>query len=274
MHFLLRPLFFLALPGVVASAAIERKLEQSFDVKPGSIVKVDISGGSIESKVGPVGHVGVTLDQRFRSADTEAEADEILKDYEITLTQNGDEVLLKVRSRKSNWGWNGRNYQASARLVVPADVRLNFDTSGGSISVKGEMSADVRCDTSGGSIKVDGSSGSLNLDTSGGSISVGRALGALNADTSGGSINVDYVGPNASKVNLDTSGGSINVGVDASGNFDLVADTSGGRVSVSGLPFSAVKLSHTHASGKINAGGASLRADTSGGSITVKAAKL
>lgn len=274
MHLLLRLLLFLALPGFVASAAIERKVEKSFDVRPGSVVKVDISGGSIESKVGPAGRVGITLDQRFRSADSEAEADEILRDFEITLEQQGEEVLLKVRNRKSSWGWNGRSFQASARLVVPADVRLNFDTSGGSISVRGEMSSDVRCDTSGGSISVEGSKGSLHLDTSGGSISVGHALGSVHADTSGGSIHVAYLGPNVQKANLDTSGGSISVGVDTTGNFDLVADTSGGRVSVTGLSFSASKVSSSHASGKINAGGPPLRADTSGGSITIKAAKL
>lgn len=274
MHLLLRPLFFLALPGLVATAAIERKLEKTFTVKPGSVVKVDISGGSIESQVGAPGQVALTLNERFRSADTEAEADEVLADYEITAAQNGDEVLLRVRS-KHKLGWNtGSRFSASAKLVVPADVRLDLDTSGGSISVRGEMKANVRCDTSGGSIKADGGSGDFNLDTSGGSITVGKALGALRADTSGGSISVDYVGPNATNVNLDTSGGSITVGVDAAGKFDLVADTSGGRVKVEGLAFSAVKLDRTHASGPINGGGAPLRADTSGGSITVKAAQL
>lgn len=274
MKLFLFPLFFLVLPGLTASAAIERKLEKTFSVKPGSIVKVDISGGSIESQVGAPGQVGLTLNQRFRTADTEAEADTILADYEITAEQSGDEVLLRVRAkRKLNWSW-GSKFSASAKIVVPADVRLDLDTSGGSITVHGEMAANVRCDTSGGSIKVDGSTADLNLDTSGGSITVGKALGALRADTSGGSISVGYVGPKARDVNLDTSGGSITVGVDPSGKFDLVADTSGGRVTVEGLAFAAQKLDRTHASGPINGGGAPLRADTSGGSIRVKSAQL
>jgi hypothetical protein len=274
MHFIFRPLVFLVLPGVIASAAIDRKLEKSFTVNPGALVKVDISGGAVASQIGAPGEVKLVLDQHFRSADTDAEANEILANYEIAVEQSGDEILLRVRSKKK-WRWNSRSeMKPSAKIIVPADARLDLNTSGGSITVRGEMTSDVRCNTSGGSITVDGGTGSFDLDTSGGSISAGKALGALKADTSGGNIKVEYVGPSARRVDLDTSGGSISVGVDASGNFDLEADTSGGRVSVDGLAFSPTKKDRTHASGPINQGGHPLRADTSGGNITVKAATL
>ena len=274
MHSSIRPLLFLALPGLVATAAIDRKLEKTFSVSPGSIVKVDISGGAITSEVGEPGKVVLTLLQHFKHADTEAEADEILAHYELTSEQSGDEVLLRVKSKKKfNWS-KGSQMNASAKIILPADVRVDFDTSGGAITMRGEMVSDVRCDTSGGSIKVDGGPGAFNLDTSGGSISVAKALGTLKADTSGGSISIGYVGPDARNVNADTSGGNISIGVDAAGRFDLSAATSGGRVTVEGLAFAAGKKDRSHASGPINGGGAPLRADTSGGNITVKAARL
>jgi hypothetical protein len=269
--YLIRSLLFLALSGVAASAAVERKLEKSFTVQPGSSVKVDISGGSIESRVGEPGTVHLILDQRFRSADTEAEADAILANYEVIAEQSGDEVVLRVRAKKKfNWG-SGSQMAVSARIVVPSTVQLDLNTSGGAINVLGEMTSSVLCETSGGGIKVDGGPGDFKLDTSGGGISVERALGSLHADTSGGGIQVKYVGPQARDINLDTSGGGISVGVDASGKFDLVADTSGGSVKVEGLSFEAQKKDRDHASGPINGGGAPLRADTSGGNITIKA---
>jgi hypothetical protein len=269
--YLLRSLLLLFLPCLVASAAVERKIEKTFSIAPGAIVKIDISGGSIESSVGEPGAVKLTLNQSFRYAGSSEEADRVLRDYDVTFHKEGENVFLRVRSKhRISWG-NNSALKTSVRLVVPSDVRLDLDTSGGSITSRGEMKASVRCDTSGGNITVDGGSGALDLDTAGGNIWVGRALKSLKADTSGGRIEVGYVGPDASDVNLDTSGGSISVAVDTTGRFNLVADTSGGRVNVENLSFEATKKSHSHASGPINGGGALLRADTSGGNITVKA---
>ncbi|HEY5551987.1 MAG TPA: DUF4097 family beta strand repeat-containing protein [Opitutaceae bacterium] len=278
----MKPLFFpkaalaaLLATALVAGAEIDRSIEKSFPMEPGAKVLVDISGGSISVKVGDAGRIVLKVEQIVKVS-TEAEADAVLADYDITAEADGDTVKFITESKRKGWSWSdmGRSkLRQKVYLIVPADTHLNLDTSGGSIGIDGEISGTVRADTSGGSINVDGGTGDMNLDTSGGSITVGRALGKLRADTSGGSIRVAYVGPNATDVNCDTSGGSIHVGVDPSGNFDLNADTSGGRVSVVGLPFEPTVQSRTHARGRINDGGARLRADTSGGSISITAAK-
>jgi len=258
-----------------ATASIDRTIDKSFSTAPGVKVLVDVGGASISAKVGEAGKVGLRVEQTF-DASSEAEADEILSKYDITVSQEGDTIKFVSKTRKSGWSWSnlgGRELKQKVFVTVPADANLDLDTSGGSIHVDGETSGKLRADTSGGSITVGGGTGDLNLDTSGGSITVGRALGKLRADTSGGSIRIAYVGPEVSDVNCDTSGGSITIGVDPKGAFDLNADTSGGRVRVEGLPFEATAQSRTHARGKINGGGARLRADTSGGNITIETAK-
>lgn len=269
------PASLLLLAAVAASplsAETERSLDKTFDVAPGSIVKVDVSGAAIHASVGAAGSARIVLKEKFRTDDA-AEADQLLEQYEITCTQNGDEVKLMVRQKNRfgfPWG-RGNRVRFHPEITVPADVRLDLDTSGGSISVDGEMRATVRADTSGGSIKVDGGN-DLHLDTSGGSIHVRRALGALSAETSGGSITVDYVGPSATDVNVDTSGGSIRVAVDPAAKLDIVADTSGGGVHVDGFEhFDVLKKERSHLSGRLNGGGGRLRADTSGGSIRINA---
>lgn len=253
-----------------ASAAIERTLDKSFTVVPGSVVKVDVSGAPIRASLGPAGTAHLVLKQELRTDDAAA-ADKLLERYEISCTQEGDEVKL-VAKQKKGFGatvWFGDTVRFAVELTVPADVRLDLDTSGGSITVTGERSAAVRADTSGGSIKVDGGN-DLNLDTSGGSIQVGRALGKLRADTSGGGITVDYVGAAATDVVLDTSGGSIRVGVDPEAKLEIVGDTSGGSVKVEGFTsFVAKKKERDHVSGSLNGGGGKLRADTSGGSVRI-----
>ncbi len=274
MHLSLRFLCSLLLPSALlalpAQAALERTLDKSFTVAAGSVVKADLSGAPIRTTVGPAGSARIVLKQKFRS-DSEAEADTVLEQYEVSCAQDGDTVRLVAKPKKSlsfRWG-AGDRVSFAAEITVPADVRLDLDTSGGSIAIDGEMTAAVRANTSGGSIKVAGGD-DLNLDTSGGSIQVRRALGRLRADTSGGSITVDYVGAAATDVNLDTSGGSIHVGVDPAAKLDVVGDTSGGRVRMDGFAdFTVHKKDSDHVSGKLNGGGGRLRADTSGGGIRI-----
>lgn len=271
MHHALLPTALLLVLASAAHAVVERTVERTFTVGTAAAVEVDILSGPISVEVGPAGTVQARLEQRIR-ADTPAEADAVLARYEVTVGENDGRILVRVQRRGTSWSWRDSPLELAAHLVVPADARLNLDTSGGPIVVEGLLSGSLRADTSGGAIEVDGGSGSLNLDTSGGSIRVGQALGSVRADTSGGDITIAYVGPNAPSVVADTSGGSITVGLDPAGRYSLVGDTSGGRVSVDGLPFEARTTERTRIVGNVNGGGASVTADTSGGNVRFRAA--
>ena len=251
---------------------IDRRLERTFTVAANSIVAVRISGGPITVETGSGQSMRLTLEQRVRNVSNDAQADAALQDYEISAVQDGETVTLigrRYRDRDQRWRRGDPNVGFEAVLTVPANVRLDLDTSGGPITVRGERSADVKADTSGGAITVDGGRADFDLDTSGGPIRVGRVLGNVIADTSGGGITVDYVGPTATEVSLDTSGGSIRVGVDRAAKLDISASTSGGSVQIENLPFETRNLRRTRAVGTINGGGGRLTADTSGGSINI-----
>lgn len=275
-----RLLFLLCLVCVlprVADAQILRSLDRTFSVSADSLVTVRISGGPIEVVTGRPGTVSLTLEQSIL-VDTEREADRVLADYDISVTQMGGAVTARAKRRegtdRDGQSWRERNLlRVAARLTIPANVRLDLDTSGGPISVRGERSAAIKADTSGGPISVDGGRAAMELDTSGGPIKVGQVLESLHADTSGGGITVDYVGPRANSVLLDTSGGNIRVGVDRDAKFNLEASTSGGSVRVEGLVYDGQSTRRSRANGRLNGGGGPLRADTSGGSIEIHAAR-
>ena len=254
--------------GTLARGTVERQVERVFKVTGGATVHVRIGGGAITSSAGEAGTVRVTLRQRI-SADSDAEADKILAEYDIALTQEGNDVRVVARPKGRDWS---NRLHVSAALTAPPDVRLDLETSGGGITVRGDRQASLRAATSGGGIDVDGGAGDLALDTSGGGITVGRALAALSADTSGGGITVGYVGPAAREIDLGTSGGGIRVGVDPAASFAVSANTSGGGVRIDGLRFTAESQSQSSARGTINSGAGRLRAETSGGGIVVQAA--
>ncbi len=258
----------------LTGSIIERHLDRSFTVPAGAVVRVNVSGASVTATTGPAGRVSVALDERIH-ADSDAEADDILSHYEISATQEGNEVVLTARRTSVN-GLRAllteRVDFANTRLTVPADARLDLRTSGGGIAIHGDRTADVRADTSGGSVRIDGGRGQFQLRTSGGSIAIGQALGAVSAHTSGGSISIDYVGPAATDLDVGTSGGGIRVGIDPDASLAITAGTSGGGVHVAGLPLVVESEHRSHLSARLNGGAGRLRASTSGGGITLRAA--
>jgi hypothetical protein len=252
------------------TAVLERRLERSFQVTPGSTVRVELAGGTVTAETGPPGQVHVSVRQAVYTNNGESAANRVLADYKVDATQEGRDVVVVGRRRNLlSWPrWHDR-VQLSATVTAPPDVVLDLGTSGGGISVRGDRTASVNADTSGGSVSADGGPGDLRLNTSGGSIRVARVLGRLNADTSGGGINVGYVGPSARDVVLSTSGGSIRVGVDRKASLAVDAGTSGGSVRVEDLPFDVMSHGRSHANGTINGGANRLRASTSGGGISI-----
>jgi hypothetical protein len=275
----MKPTVFLAastLMAVVALAApaqaqIERRLERTFTVAAGHTVDVEVSGGSIRTSTGTGNQVQVTLTQVIH-ADSDRDADDLLRDYDIHATQSGDRIEVVGRRKSDVRERSGRYVSISATLVVPATVLLDLQTSGGSIDVRGARTAAVKAHTSGGSVSADGGSGAMDLGTSGGSIDVHEARGTLRANTSGGSIGVGFIGPNATDISVHTSGGGIRIGIDPTAKLSIEAGTSGGSVDVDGLNLTATTIGRAHLLGTLNGGGGRLSAGTSGGSVRLRAA--
>jgi len=254
-----------------AQAQIERRFERTFTVAPGHVVSVTLAGGGITTSTGTGNQVQVTLTQVIR-ADSDREADDLLKDYEVSATQSGDRIEVVGRRRSNVAEWSGHRVSISGTLVVPANVRLELRTSGGSIDVRGSRTAAVTAHTSGGSVSADGGSGAMDLSTSGGRIDVRDVLSTLSAYTSGGGIGVDRIGPAATDVRAHTSGGSIRIGIDPTAKLSVEAETSGGSVDIDGLSLTARTIGRSRISGTLNGGGGRLDAATSGGSVHLRAA--
>jgi DUF4097 and DUF4098 domain-containing protein YvlB len=251
-------------------APLERQIERSYQVTPGTTVAVELSGGRISVVPGQGRSVEIRLVQRVHTAN-EREADAALADYTVDFSQQEGTVRLVARRKRNvDFGvWRRIQVNMNAEIAVPADVRLDLNTSGGSIEIRGLRDAPVRAHTSGGSITVDGGTAPISVNTSGGSIRVGHIGQTLRAHTSGGSIRVAQVGATATDVDVNTSGGSVRVGVDPAARLTVDGSTSGGSVSIDGLALRSSHRSRTHVAGELNGGGGRLKASTSGGSVRI-----
>jgi DUF4097 and DUF4098 domain-containing protein YvlB len=305
------------LPGLLAAglaasgyARIDRTLEKTFAVTGPGVLRVDTQGGAIRVTGSAESVVRVTAKQRIR-ADSEAEADEVLKKLELTMEQTGNDVRVVSRYERRPFGFRFGSWppvQVDVVVSVPSRFAAELTTSGGGIAVSdlggkallrtsggsislGRMGGEVDARTSGGSIALEEAGGAVALKTSGGGIDVGRvsgpadlatsggsikiesASGSLRAHTSGGGIRAGLTGPLREDSSLSTSGGSVRVTVDKKTAFRLDAASSGGGVDATGV---TVTLEGSHRdrsrlSGAVNGGGPVLKLRSSGGGIVVRA---
>jgi DUF4097 and DUF4098 domain-containing protein YvlB len=298
----------LAVSASIATARIDRTVEKTFPVTGTGSLKVDTQGGEIRITPSSDSVVKITVKQKIR-ANTDAEADELLKKLELVLEQNGNDVVAPAKYERQpagfRWGsWPPVNVDFV--ISMPAAFATDLHTSGGPITVGdvngkvkartsggpialGRIGAPVDARTSGGPITLAEAKGDVNLDTSGGNISVGKVEGAadlstsgggikiesvvntLRAHTSGGSIRAGILGPLKDDCELSTSGGGVRVTVDKAAAFKLDASTSGGDVDAEGLTLTLEKgRGRSRLAGNVNGGGPLLKLRTSGGDIEVR----
>ena len=298
----------LALVPFVAHAKIERNVEKTFTVSAGGKIHLETQGGEIRVAPGAEGIVKITAREKIR-ANTDAEADEILKKLDLDFEQTGNEVsaISKYESQPIGFHWGSwPPVQVDFIVTVPASFSTDLHTSGGGITVGdlnapvhartsgggihlGKIGSSVDAHTSGGSVSLDGATGEVKLGTSGGNISVGRVdgpadlatsgggikiesvVGELHAHTSGGSIRAGISGPLKNDCVLSTSGGSVRVNVDKTAAFRLDASTSGGSVDAGGITITLEKANRSRSTlvGAVNGGGPTLKLRSSGGGIDI-----
>jgi|HubBroStandDraft_1064217.scaffolds.fasta_scaffold42647_2 hypothetical protein len=290
-----------------ASAKIERVVEKTFTVQPGVHLRVETSGGDIRVETSGDPVVRVVAKEHIH-AGSDAEADEILKKLDLTIEQNGNEIVATA-SYEGGMGFHFGSWppvQVEFVVTAPAGASAGLKTSGGDVGV-GDLAGDVRARTSGGNIRlgsiggdIDASTsggnvvlaegrGSVRLSTSGGNISVERIVGPASLDTSGGDIRVDSVGNTLiartsggnvkasfegtlkGDCTLSTSGGEVKASVGKGAGFQLDASTSGGEVDAAGITITIDHggIGRSSLSGQVNGGGPVLKLRSSGGDIRV-----
>ncbi len=278
----------LAFLPLAAAAKIERTIEKSFTVQPGSNLRVSTQGGHITLKAGGGGTVTITALQTIR-AKSEAEADQLLAKLDLSLTQSGNEVTATAKYEPRKSGWHSGNrppVKVDFVIMLPAALNADLRTSGGHIEVGdltgnitartsgghvelGRIVGEVKANTSGGSITLEHATGPADLRTSGGQIKVGQLEHTLKAQTSGGHVTAVLAGPLQGDCVLSTSGGHVKVAVVPDAGFMLDAATSGGRVNAVGLTIELTETTRSRLAGKVNGGGPLLKLRTSGGHIDI-----
>jgi len=137
-----------------AQAKIERIVENTFTVAPGGMLRVETEGGSIRVQPSSDSVVKITAKQKIR-ADSESEADELLKKLTLTFDAQGSDVTATAKMERSTVGvrWGNQPVEVDFVVTVPAKYSANLKTSGGDIVI-GDLDGRVNARTSVGHVKL------------------------------------------------------------------------------------------------------------------------
>jgi hypothetical protein len=289
----------LACAASVASAE-EKDLIKSFTVAPGGVLTVDADGADISV----TGNDTNTVSVRIEARGSQNELDEL----RLSAEQSGDGIKVEaLRPSQRGWfRWGSWHVEAHIVVTAPRSYRVDAKTSGGDVqlesvagpsrlrtsggnvqarNVKGafegrtsggemrieSMEGPVNAHTSGGDVYLANIKGDVDADTSGGDVRLIRVDGKINAGTSGGNVRCELAGPNRG-ITATTSGGNVWLSLPKDINGTLDAQSSGGHID-SDFPITTTRFSEHRLSGQINGGGNEIYLRSSGGTITLTAAK-
>lgn len=222
-------------------------LQKNFFVSKGGKLVVSVSVGDIQVRTWDKVQVQMTAQDIGEDADR------------VETDQSGNTVNVRFRV---HGGWWGDNRNLRFIFYVPSNFNLDLSTSGGDVTIDGQLTGDVDLSTSGGDIKIDDVNGAVDGKTSGGDIIVHTLEKDATLSTSGGDIRVDHA---ANGLQIETSGGDIVVGTVGK---DLDASTAGGDISIDKV---GGNLRASTSSGDLSIGKISGSVDisTSGGDISL-----
>ena len=225
--FLLLIAFSLPVRIALASEDFERNIEKSFQVTSGGQFVLQADRGSVDVKTDGANQVQVHVYRKV-SGGTKANAEEQFDNHEVTLTQEGNKVVVAAKNRTNkhfSWGINRPGMEVHYLINIPKKFDVELRSAGGNVQLA-DLDGEAIARTSSGSIKVGRVSGKVDLSDAGGNIYVIEAGQSLAAKTSSGSVEIEKAEGNTE---ISDAGGNIRV-AEAAG--DVTANTSSGSVRI------------------------------------------
>ncbi len=273
-----------------------RHIEKKFTVNSGGNFNLETDAGEVFVDTWDTDEVQIVVDIEGNDKRTQK--------FDVQFFQEGNtiKVVGKIKDH-SFFKWNIGDLDVKYTITLPKKFSVTANTSGGNLKVR-NVTGEVRCETSGGDVtaeSIDGQTilntsgggieanlikGNVKVETSGGDIRANDITGDFKGNTSGGNINLNTIDGNVyaetsggdidlrvkgenKGISVHTSGGGITIHVKENIAADVDASTSGGSVKCE-LPITikgTIEESELH--GRINGGGNSIRAETSGGDIRI-----
>ncbi|ARA92743.1 hypothetical protein AWN76_005890 [Rhodothermaceae bacterium RA] len=217
-----------ATPARAAFPDIRDIVKESFDVRPGGVLRVDMDHGNLEIEAGRGRTVQVEVERIVRAGSRE-EAEEVLRRHDLDLSADTDDVQIRSRYHEPSRFWGERNrLKVTIRVRVPIEYHVEFATGMGNVWIA-DLEGRIEGKTGAGNIEIEAIRGEVDLRSGSGNITVEAVDGFVEAATGAGNIAVRGV---CGAMELNTGAGNVEADLTCQPEDDSVFTSGAGNVTV------------------------------------------
>jgi DUF4097 and DUF4098 domain-containing protein YvlB len=273
----------------IAGQEIDR-MDRTFPAKERPLIYVRNSDGRVRLNASSSQAVRVVaIKEAVRGAGTEEARREAAR-IEIRIEQVGNRIEAEAKYPRWSGNWNhGPMVLVHFEITGPAASDVDAHTSDGALEVDG-FSGQLDLSTSDGKLTATNCAGSIKSHVSDGEMRITRMQGGLEARSSDGPMLLEGtfkgldIRSSDGKVDItvrpgsamdrpwsvQSSDGDVRLQLPEGFSADLDVSTSDGRIQMDHpVTMTGGKISEHHITGKLNAGGPTLRIHASDGSVTI-----
>lgn len=235
-----------------------RDMTETYDPTTASSLEVATKNGSID--IHPATGEELTVDA---TAKTRREDDD-LDGVSIEVSESGEQVSISANIPDS-----ARGISVDLDVGVPDSLALaHVVTKNGSVAVQ-DVAGDTLVETKNGKINVRNVDGTVSVVTKNGAISTSDTL-VREAASKNGTLDIELPGLEE-PATYETKNGTISVAVPRNLDADFSLETKRGRATVEGLTSLVESSSRSHVMGELGVGGPRIDAQTTNGTVTLRA---
>lgn len=269
---------------------IKDTVKESFKVRPGGTLYIDIDHGNVEVESTPDDAVRIEVERSVSASDRD-DAKRVLERHDLTMRQRGNDVTIVSKFDRSE-GWWGKvrgNLSVRIRVIVLVPERFNveFDSGAGNVEVAdlngavrgrtgagnieiGSVSGSVEISSGSGNIRIEGGSGLVATNTGAGNIELRDVRGEVRANTGAGNISAYITEQPGSNSQLTTGAGNVTVYLGDRIGVDVRAEASMGAASTDYPLKVEGKWMRKSFEGQVNGGGPGLQMRAGVGNVSLR----
>ncbi len=244
---------------LLSGGTAEKIFQKSLPMQADHSVSVDNRNGNIEVRAASRDSIRIRADIEVKAGSLK-EAKNVLEDVDITVRQQGGDVLIGADYPRHEeggdfWDWIfGRQVQVQIRYTIDVPSKTALDAK-----------------TTNGDIAVTGVEGKIAARSTNGRVQVEKAADDVEARTTNGGVNVKLsTVKKDGRVSLRTTNGSVRLIMPADANAEIDASTVNGSVSTDFPVEVSGKFVGKRIRGAVNGGGGMIELKTVNGSIHIK----
>jgi DUF4097 and DUF4098 domain-containing protein YvlB len=210
---------------------IKDTVKESFKVRPGGTLFVDIDHGNVEVEAARGDVVRIEVERSVDTDDAD-DAKELLDRHDLKIEQNGNNVSIESRFDTESGFWGkirrGTHFRVRVYVQVPPQYNVDFSSGAGNIDIA-DLDGGVEGRTGAGNIGIGAVSGSVDVSSGSGNIQVEGARGLVEASTGAGNVELREV---RGEVRVNTGAGNLTVYITEQPRNESRLSTGAGNVTV------------------------------------------